>query len=519
MGKTTTPRAPARARHLRIGPISAAAARGDRPSWKATDAAFAAGLASFRIDRHVGKSRIGLSLASLLSLAAALATAQTSQPERTPERIQQQLGTEGEALESSRQRIVPSGPAVSYDDILRNPDDVALNIRFVQQRVAQGDLKSAVTTLERIMLLAPATAEIRLLYAIVLFRLDNLQEAERELRAIAPADLAPESRVEARRYLDEIAKRSTTTRVTYSLGTGLEYDGNRNAFPRQKFNLVGDVPFQATPHRKSDFSQLFLGTVGVRHDLGHQDGHELVFNGVGYAANQVEIDTQDLGALSLEGGAALKLADGFSLSPLLTHSRVRLDYQPYMHASGAKLRADWTPIRTVDLYASAWAQTQTFLATSSAATAPTRSGGRYDIEMGGAWSIAPSHRIGASLVLTRKAAQETYNAYGGHEASINHLWLLGDGQFVATSASIGTDSYIEPDTSIASFSRRDDNRRYRTGYTLPLGNLFGWAGADAASSLEGVTLTFSAEHFTARSNVPNYDYSNLRLQTLLVKRF
>ena len=42
---------------------------------------------------------------------------------------------------------------------------------------------------------------------------------------------------------------------------------------------------------------------------------------------------------------------------------------------------------------------------------------------------------------------------------------------------------------------------------------------DVASSLEGVTLTFSAEHFTARSNVPNYDYSNLRLQTLLVKRF
>ncbi len=463
--------------------------------------------------------KLGRLLAASLSMAAPAALAQPSQPERAPGRIQQQLETEEGGIESSRQRTLPAGPPVSYEELLRNPDDVALNMRFVQQRVAQGDLKSAVTTLERIMLLAPATAEIRLLYAIVLFRLDNLQEAERELRAIDPAGLTPESRAEARRYLDEIAKRSTTTRVTYSLGTGIEYNGNRNAFPREKFNLVGDVPFQATPHRKSDYSQLFLASIGIRHDLGHQDGHELVFNGVGYAANQVEIDTQDLGALSLEGGASLKVADGLSISPLLTHSRVRLDYQPYMHSSGAKLRADWTPMRGVDTYASAWAQTQSFLATSSAATAPTRSGGRYDIEFGGGWAFAPSHRIGASLVLTRKAAQETYNAYGGHEAGINHLWLLGDGQFIASSATIGTDSYQDPETSIASFARRDDTRRYRTGYTLPLGNLFAWAGKEAGEALDGVTLTFSAEHYTARSNVPNYDYSNLRLQTLLVKRF
>ena len=395
--------------------------------------------------------KLGRLLAASLSMAAPAALAQPSQPERAPGRIQQQLETEEGGIESSRQRTLPAGPPVSYEELLRNPDDVALNMRFVQQRVAQGDLKSAVTTLERIMLLAPATAEIRLLYAIVLFRLDNLQEAERELRAIDPAGLTPESRAEARRYLDEIAKRSTTTRVTYSLGTGIEYNGNRNAFPREKFNLVGDVPFPATPHRKSDYSQLFLASIGIRHDLGHQDGHELVFNGVGYAANQVEIDTQDLGALSLEGGASLKVADGLSISPLLTHSRVRLDYQPYMHSSGAKLRADWTPMRGVDVYASAWAQTQSFLATSS--------------------------------------------------------------------ATIGTDNYQDPETAIASFARRDDTRRYRTGYTLPLGNLFAWAGKEAGEALDGVTLTFSAEHYTARSNVPNYDYSNLRLQTLLVKRF
>lgn len=471
-----------------------------------------------RIVEHA-TSRLGPSIALLLSLHAFAAYAQPSQPERAPERIQQQLGTEGEGLESSRQRAMPAGPPVTYEELLRSPDDVALNIRFVQQRVAQGDLKSAVTTLERIMLLAPATAEIRLLYAIVLFRLDNIQEAERELRALDAGQLTPESRAEARRYLDEIAKRSKTTRVTYSLGTGLEYNSNRNAFPREKMNFVGDLPFAATPHRKSDIGQLLLGTIGIRHDLGHQDEHELVFNAVGYTANQVEIDTQDLGALNLEGGASLKLADGLSISPLLTHSRVRLDYQPYLYSSGTKLRVDWSPVRSVDLYASAWAQTQTFQATSSAATAPARSGGRYDFELGGAWSFAPSHRLGASLAVTRKAAQESYNAFGGHEASLSHLWLLGDGQFVATSVSIGTDSYIEPETSIASFARRDDNRRYRTGYTLPLGNLFGWVGQDVATSLEGVTLTFSAEHFAARSNIPNYDYSNLRLQTLLVKRF
>lgn len=462
---------------------------------------------------------IGLIGAALISLNAIAAHAQPSQPERTPERIQQRLGTESEALDSSRQRLAPSGPPVTYEEVLRSPDDVALNIRFVQQRVAQGDLKSAVTTLERVLFLAPANAELRLLYAIVLFRLDNLQEAERELRALDPSQLSPSSRVEAGRYLDEIAKRSRTTRVTYSLGTGLEYNSNRNAFPRKKVNLFGDIPFPATPGRRGDVSRFLLGAVGIRHDLGHQDEHELVFNAVGYVTKQAEIDTQDLGALSLEGGASLKIADGWSVSPLVTHSRVMLDDQSYMRASGLKLRADWSALRSVDLYASAWAQTQTFLATSSAATAPTRSGARYDLEFGSAWAVAPAHRLGASVTLTRKAAQESYNAYDGYEASLSHLWLLGGGQFVATSASMGTDRYVDPDPTIASVTRRDDNRRVRTGYTLPLGSLLGWAGDGVAASLEGVTLTFSAEYFSARSNIPNYAYSNLRLQTMLVKRF
>ena len=71
-------------------------------------------------------------MALLLLLHGAVALAQPSQPERAPERIQQQLEAEGEGLGSSRQRARPAGPTVTFEELLRSPDDVALNIRFVQ---------------------------------------------------------------------------------------------------------------------------------------------------------------------------------------------------------------------------------------------------------------------------------------------------------------------------------------------------------------------------------------------------
>src|SRR5258708_394205 len=84
--------------------------------------------------------------------------------------------------EKSAQRQVPSGERpVSYADILRDPDNVDLNYRYALGLIGKGNLRGASATLERITLIDPSLAKVHLLYGVVLFRLDNLNDAENEL--------------------------------------------------------------------------------------------------------------------------------------------------------------------------------------------------------------------------------------------------------------------------------------------------------------------------------------------------
>jgi Flp pilus assembly protein TadD len=83
--------------------------------------------------------------------------------------------------EAEDQRLLRPEREVTYEDVLANPDNIDLNFAYAQVQIARGDLKNAAATLERILLIEQDLPRVRLLYAIVLFRLDNLDEAEREL--------------------------------------------------------------------------------------------------------------------------------------------------------------------------------------------------------------------------------------------------------------------------------------------------------------------------------------------------
>jgi hypothetical protein len=447
------------------------------------------------------------------------AYAQPSQPERVPEQARRDATTTEQAAEAARNRTGPGGPPVTFEQILRNPDDINLNFRYAEQKVQEGDLKSASTTLERILLVSPDLTQIRLLYAIVLFRLDNLQEAEREFRAVAAQPVAADVRADVADYLDQISKRNQLTRVSASIGAGFDFNSNRDAFPRSKHRLVNDVATPGSPGGNADIGQILLGTIGIRHDLGTQDRHEVIVNATGYFNNQVEVDTQDLRALALEAGGVYR-TPWADFTPTLTYTRVSLNHEHFLDARGAKLRAEKQLNPRLDVYASIWAQYQNFAATSAALAAPERSGPRYDFEIGANYVLTPTHRVGASLVHTDKYAARNYQDYFGNELTASHTWLLGRGQFLLSSLSAGRDVYEDPDIALVSArTRRDTNLRFRSTYGAPLETIFGAIGVELPDYVSDITFTVGLELFRSYSNITNFEYDNVKLQTLLTKRF
>ena len=166
------------------------------------------------------------------------------------------------------------GTPVAYEDVLRDPDNVELNFRYARTLVRQGELRGAAATLERILLVDPDLAQVRLFYAVVLFRLDIIDEAEREFRAVAALDIPADARAEIEAYIERIALARRATRYTATLSAGAHYDTNRAASPRGETRLFFDIPIPVGDE-EDDVGFLGIDSFRVDHDLGFQDRHEL----------------------------------------------------------------------------------------------------------------------------------------------------------------------------------------------------------------------------------------------------
>src|SRR6201999_878009 len=91
-----------------------------------------------------------------------------------------------------------SGPTL--EQVMQAPDDVDLNLAYARSMADSGHLLSAAAALERVLMAKPNAASVRLLYAVVLYRLDDLQGADAQLTQVDDAQLPPLERAELEKY-------------------------------------------------------------------------------------------------------------------------------------------------------------------------------------------------------------------------------------------------------------------------------------------------------------------------------
>src|SRR5690606_34611785 len=90
------------------------------------------------------------------------------------------------------------------------------------------------------LLARPDLDQVRLFYAAVLYRLDQLGEAEQEFKVLQARPLAASQQAEVARYLQLIAERRKPLKQAVTLSFGAHWDNNRNAYPIEKqFDILG----------------------------------------------------------------------------------------------------------------------------------------------------------------------------------------------------------------------------------------------------------------------------------------
>ena len=419
------------------------------------------------------------------------------------------LETESRAAEQARRasgqaldlQTLDSAP-VTYQEVLRDPDNVALNFRFARTQVSQGNFRGASATLERILRINPKLAAVRLLYAIVLFRLDNLGEAELEFRAVAALDISPGTAAEIDKFLDRIQTARQTTNYSVSLSLGVHLDTNKTSSPRSNQLLVSDA-LNTVGRAEADIGYIGVTSIRATHDLGYQEGHT-VFGSLSYFHDdQTAEDSLDLQSFTIEVGGTMRQAFAeIDVTPTLYRSFTRLSREDFLRETGGRLRFERDMGEGVKAYSVFTLNTQTFHVISENATGSERNGRQYSVAVGGSYLLFP-------------AKAEKFASFQREQLTLSHTWLLGNGQFLLNSLTYQRDRYNDADSFVSKRTRRDDIFRYRLTYGAPLAFLFG-AGI-LPEAFENISFSPSIDIVRSRSNINNNDTKNFKVQVLLTK--
>jgi hypothetical protein len=449
----------------------------------------------------------------LLALAAASASAQNT-PTNLDRDIQdpaRRAAAERKAAETAAAAAAAS-EEIPFSKILAAPGDVDLNERFALEQIKRGDLRGAATTLERVLILAPGRDRTRLLYAAVLYRLDALQDAERELRLVL-ARLAPADVIEqAKGYLKLVEGRRRRTHFDARLSVGYGWDDNRNSASDTNTNLFFGVPVLLNPdsRRQDDTNVTFAGGLGLSRDFGGAKPQKAFLNLGYYRGEQTRINALDLQAYSASGGFALR-ARGFEFRPTAGFDHVLLSQSTYLRNVWEGLRVSRRVRPRVEVFAEVRQEDQRFVRTRLVPNAEERTGRQWDLAAGASWVASPRDRLSFVAGHRRKYARAVASAYRRESLGGEYTRLLGRGMFFVAGLTGQFDRYDRPDVSLSTMGREDDAITGQLLYGVPLNLLW--------KPLDGFTGTLGVEHFRQFSNLVNYEYTNTRLSAMLTYKW
>lgn len=456
--------------------------------------------------------------ASVLSFASVAQAQQVAQADLETEReLQRQRERQRE-----RQEIISkiSGPdgfgpllrEVTFQEILVDPDNIELNVLYARTQIKHGRMDKAQATLERILLIEPDLTIVKMLYGLVLFRLDNMAEAENVFNELLAADISANDRVVAQSYLDQIEKSKKRLAFRFTVSAGLHYDDNRTSAPKSGDVWAGGFVF-AADQKQSDWGGVMNLGGEARYDLGYQRPHEAYAKVTLVGDDQHAENTYDLLMARADVGLVLAYDIG-RVDISINQSVMNLGGAAYMSAPGAKVRWDANPNTAYVPYAQLSATQQYYRNNTNAA----RNGRTVHATVGAHTNTwVDGGTTDASITRTLKTANENYNAFAAWAANVSHTQVFDQGRFLIGSAGVSVTGYDAADTFISSSKRRDTNVTLGLTAGAPLGGTP--VGEFLPDNAKSVLVTATIERAMSSSNIPNYAYNNWRGQMMFTKSF
>ncbi len=228
-----------------------------------------------------------------------------------------------------------------YRQLLKNPTDVELTLRYARLGAQIGDYEASVSALERLLMYNPnlptAQLELGLLYA----RLKSYTMARAYLQQAAGAPGAsPEVRARAQDALAKVDSLSSPSQFAGQVEAGIQHQTNADQAPGAIVPAPPGFTLPGTPLVKHSDNDVFLNAAGIyRYDLGNAESDTIEATGTLYDSLFFRDSHLDLGIVELTLGPRFTL-DRFgiehaSVRPYLMGTYVSLDNTTLLFGGGA----------------------------------------------------------------------------------------------------------------------------------------------------------------------------------------
>ncbi len=413
-----------------------------------------------------------------------------------------------------------AGPVLAQDfeAVLATPDDIDQNLAYARAAADTGDLNGAVSALERVLIADPNRHGVRLLYAVLLFRLDGLQGAREQLDLLEPVTLTPLQRAEAQRYRRAIERGHSRTRFSGVLSAGVVYEDDAAGALTTQF----DTPV-LPPASEDGTSVVVSGRLNLIHDLGPEPGLALYGSAGAYDKSTVSGADGDLRRGDIEAGLSHQgRLNRWSLGAVAR--RYDLLDDPYLVEVGVRGQSSWRLTTATTLSLSGEAVNQAFDEPVVDAVAPfiggDRDGWRYDLTAGLGHRLSARANMGVSIGWQDKQADYEPFGYSGWSLQGNIEGRTRRGAYLRLSGGVQYLDYDAPDLFFGGFgapTREDERVWARLAAGAPL-SAFSAAGA-TADWREDVTLEAALTYGGRDSGPPLADYDSWGAELRLAWRF
>ena len=423
---------------------------------------------------------------------------------------------------------------VTFEQIIENPDNAALNLRFAKQEIAKGRLQQAASALERLLLNNPNLDTVRFLYGVLLLRMDDLEGAKREFSLLEGRNLPSNLEADRRRYMGQINHASAPVRVSGQVVLGGRVDSNPGLVSDRIANATVENGIIVGPdllnpidgmNDGSDVGFVSRSRLRIEGDIDRAPGSTWFVQLDGNFQEFVNVDRSDAFTGNAKIGVNLT-NDLLALTPYFKAGQTDLQSDAFNRRWGAGVDINYRFSPVLKFFANVEYLTEDYQNTPSSITNEQRDGDLISGYLGASYRVNEGQTVSLSVFAADKEADVNPGfSYEQVGIAFGAVQLLGKGAYTTLGMRYSEVEFDQPDgiaTSPFNLIQRSDERFYArlaTGAPLKTVSEALQLENPLPNFLEDVVVELGVSFSTLGSTSNLVEYDNVSGEILFKKKF